>query len=120
MKFTAENGRVEVALSQNESAQSRTAEITVRDNGVGIAPEFLPYVFDHFKQADGSSTRQFGGLGLGLAIARHLAELQGGTVRAESEGERQGATFVVALPLVESAISEQFSGLEKQPANKEE
>ncbi|MBD1825269.1 CHASE3 domain-containing protein [Cyanobacteria bacterium FACHB-DQ100] len=120
IKFTAENGRVEVALSQNESAQSRTAEITVRDNGVGIAPEFLPYVFDHFKQADGSSTRQFGGLGLGLAIARHLAELQGGTVRAESEGERQGATFVIALPLVESAISEQFSGLEKQPANKEE
>ncbi|MBD1845000.1 CHASE3 domain-containing protein [Cyanobacteria bacterium FACHB-63] len=120
IKFTAENGRVEVALTQSKSAQSRTAEVTVRDNGVGIAPEFLSYVFDHFKQGDGSSTRQFGGLGLGLAIVRHLTELQGGTVRVESAGEGQGATFVVALPLLESAVSEQFSGLEKQPANKEE
>lgn len=101
IKFTAEDGRVEVSLSRSKTAESQIAEIKVRDNGVGIKPEFLPYVFDHFKQADGSSTRQFGGLGLGLAIVRHLAELQNGTVRVESEGEGKGATFSLGFPLLE-------------------
>jgi signal transduction histidine kinase len=71
----------------------------VKDNGKGINPEFLPYVFEHFRQEDGAITRKFGGLGLGLAIVRQLVELHGGTVQAESPGEGQGATFTVKLPL---------------------
>ena len=74
-------------------------EITVRDTGKGIAAEFLPYVFERFRQADGSVTRTYGGLGLGLAIARHLVELHGGTINAHSEGEGKGSTFIVRLPL---------------------
>jgi len=75
------------------------AELTVTDTGQGIAPEFLPHVFDRFRQADASTTRKYGGLGLGLSIVKQLVELHGGTVRAKSAGERQGATFTVALPL---------------------
>lgn len=115
IKFSSENGQVEILLVQTGSI----AEITVRDQGIGINPEFLPYVFDHFKQADGSSTRQFGGLGLGLAIVQHLAELQGGTVRAESEGEGQGATFTVGLPVLEFATLEELCWLQKQPTHEE-
>ena len=70
------------------------------DTGKGIIPDFLPYVFEHFRQEDGATTRKFGGLGLGLAIVRQLAELHGGTVFAESPGEGQGATFTVSLPLL--------------------
>ncbi|MBW4443532.1 MAG: hypothetical protein KME10_20310 [Plectolyngbya sp. WJT66-NPBG17] len=89
--------------------------------------KFLPYVFDHFRQADGSSTREFDGLGLGLAISssypqgvvQHLVELQGGTVRAESEGESKGATFIVELPVLEFANLKQLRWLQKQPANEE-
>jgi CheY-like chemotaxis protein len=75
-------------------------EITVADTGIGIPEQVLPYVFDRFRQADSTSTRQFGGLGLGLAIVRHLVEMHGGTVQVESAGEGQGATFTVRLPVL--------------------
>ncbi|HWQ32107.1 MAG TPA: PAS domain S-box protein [Blastocatellia bacterium] len=95
IKFTPSGGRVEVRLERVESH----VEVIVSDTGQGIPPEFLPYVFERFSQADSSSTRKQGGLGLGLAIVRHLVELHGGTVRAESAGEGLGATFIVSLPL---------------------
>jgi CheY-like chemotaxis protein len=76
------------------------ARVTVKDSGQGIDPEFLPRVFDRFRQADSSTTRSFGGLGLGLAIVRHLVELHGGTVSAQSEGAGKGATFTVTFPLM--------------------
>jgi signal transduction histidine kinase/ActR/RegA family two-component response regulator len=95
IKFTPEGGRVDVRLERLDNY----AQISVSDNGRGISPEFLPYVFDRFLQADGSYTRTQGGLGLGLAIVRHLLEMHGGSVRAESEGEGKGATFFVKLPL---------------------
>jgi len=78
--------------------------ITVRDTGQGIRSEFLPYVFERFTQADSTTTRQHGGLGLGLAIARHLVEIHGGTIRAESKGVDRGATFIIRLPLLESSV----------------
>lgn len=95
IKFTPKGGRVEVELSRLESF----VQIRVSDTGKGISPEFLPFVFDRFRQADSSITRSYGGLGLGLAIVRHLVEMHGGTVRAESPGEGQGATFIVHLPM---------------------
>ncbi|HZG54640.1 MAG TPA: ATP-binding protein, partial [Pyrinomonadaceae bacterium] len=95
IKFTPKGGRVQVRLERVNSH----IEIGVSDTGPGIEPEFLPYVFDRFRQADGRTTRQHGGLGLGLSIVRHLVELHGGTVRAESEGEGHGATFTVLLPV---------------------
>ncbi len=95
VKFTPKGGRVEVRLDRINSR----IQVRVSDTGQGIAPEFLPYVFDRFRQADSSSTRSHGGLGLGLAIVRHLVELHGGTVRAESQGEGKGATFIVDLPI---------------------
>ncbi|HEV8306338.1 MAG TPA: ATP-binding protein [Methylomirabilota bacterium] len=96
IKFTPAGGRVEVRLAQADGQ----AEIQVSDTGQGIRPEFLPFVFDRFRQADSTTTRSFGGLGLGLAIVRHLVELHGGRVEATSEGEGQGATFRVWLPLL--------------------
>jgi signal transduction histidine kinase len=95
VKFTDRGGEVDVRLRQEGSR----AEIEVEDNGIGIPPEFLPHVFERFSQLDSSTTRSQGGLGLGLAIARHLVELHGGTVQARSGGEGQGSTFVVSLPL---------------------
>ena len=95
-KFTPKGGRVQVLLERVNSH----IEVSVVDNGQGIKPEFLPHVFERFQQADSSSTRQYGGLGLGLAIVRHLVELHGGKVRAKSPGIGQGSTFVVVLPLV--------------------
>jgi CheY-like chemotaxis protein len=80
----------------------RHVELNVRDTGQGIAPEFLPYIFDRFRQADGTTTRKHGGLGLGLAIVRHLVELHGGTVQAASDGHGQGSTFTLSLPLAAS------------------
>lgn len=96
VKFTPRGGRVNVGLVSVESH----VEIRVADNGVGIEPGFLPYVFDRFSQADGSLTRHHGGLGLGLAIVKQLAELHGGNVRVESEGLDKGATFAVRLPVL--------------------
>lgn len=96
VKFTPKGGRVQVYLQRINSH----VEIIVADNGQGISADFLPYVFDRFRQADNSITRSFGGLGLGLAIVRQLVELHGGTVYAESPGDGQGATFTVKLPLM--------------------
>ncbi|WP_416668608.1 PAS domain-containing sensor histidine kinase [Egbenema bharatensis] len=125
VKFTPEGGQIEVRLEQvrgNHLSVAVTdpqpmlhpplpiphspfptpehAQITVRDTGKGIQPDFLPHVFEYFRQADSTTTRKFGGLGLGLAIVRHLVELHGGTVQVESEGEGRGATFIVNLPLI--------------------
>ncbi len=96
VKFTPKGGRVQVRLERVNSH----VEIIVSDTGQGISEDFLPHVFDRFRQADASSTRHHGGLGLGLAIVRHLVEMHGGTVQAESEGEGKGATFIVKLPLI--------------------
>ncbi|MEC4886655.1 MAG: response regulator, partial [Scytonema sp. PMC 1070.18] len=95
VKFTPAGGQIEVRLQQ----VGTDAQIQVKDTGIGITPDFLPHVFDNFRQADGKTTRRFGGLGLGLAIVRHLTELHGGVVHAESPGEGMGATFTVTLPL---------------------
>jgi PAS domain S-box-containing protein len=95
IKFTPRGGRVEVRTRRDEAH----LELTVRDSGQGIPAEFLPHVFERFRQADSSSTRVHRGLGLGLAIVRHLVELHGGSVAAMSEGEGRGATFTVRLPL---------------------
>ncbi|BAZ37797.1 GAF sensor hybrid histidine kinase [Calothrix sp. NIES-4101] len=96
IKFTPKDGQVKISLEKISSQ----IQIQITDTGQGIKPEFLPYVFDRFRQADGSSTRSFGGLGLGLAIVRHIVELHGGTVSATSPGEGKGATFTVELPVL--------------------
>lgn len=96
VKFTPYRGSIKVRLEQ----EGTHAKVTVQDNGLGIEPEFLPSVFDRFRQADSSTTRNFGGLGLGLAIVRHLVELHGGTVWADSEGGGKGATFSAMFPLL--------------------
>jgi signal transduction histidine kinase len=96
IKFTPKGGEILVRL---ESVESKV-QITVRDSGIGIAPEFLPHIFDRFRQADPGTNRAHGGMGLGLSIVRQLVELHGGTVRAESAGEGEGTTFVVSLPFV--------------------
>ncbi|QSJ18022.1 PAS domain S-box protein [Nostoc sp. UHCC 0702] len=123
VKFTPPGGQIQVKLSvvsgqwsvvsgqeqlttdNQQLTTDKYAQIQVIDTGKGISPEFLPHVFDYFRQADAKTTRVFGGLGLGLAIVRHLVELHGGMVQAESLGEGQGATFTVKLPLLKSAES---------------
>ena len=95
VKFTPAGGRVQLVLERVNSH----VELSVSDSGLGIKPEFLPHVFDRFRQEDASTTRRQGGLGLGLAIVKHLVELHGGHVRAKSPGEGHGSTFVVALPV---------------------
>jgi signal transduction histidine kinase/ActR/RegA family two-component response regulator len=95
IKFTPTGGRVEVSLQRSGG----TAQISVQDSGQGIKADFLPHVFDRFRQEDGSISRRHGGLGLGLAIVRHLVELHAGSVEAHSEGEGAGARFVVHLPV---------------------
>lgn len=96
VKFTPQGGRIQVVLERVSSH----VEITVADSGIGIKSEFLPFVFDRFRQADASTTRRFGGLGLGLSIVRNLVEMHGGTVSVRSAGENQGTTFTIALPLL--------------------
>ena len=96
VKFTPRHGRVQVRLERVNSH----VEIVVSDTGMGISPDFLPYVFERFRQAEAGTTRKTGGLGLGLAIVRHIVEMHGGTVDASSAGEGQGATFRVRLPLM--------------------
>jgi len=95
IKFTPRDGLVGIELSRNDA----NVVVTVRDNGMGIRPEFITHVFERFRQGDASMTRRHGGLGLGLAIVKHLIEQHGGTVRAESAGEGKGASFTIELPL---------------------
>ncbi|MEP1060990.1 MULTISPECIES: ATP-binding protein [Cyanophyceae] len=98
VKFTPVGGHITIELC----SVGTKAQIQVKDTGKGIKPDFLPYIFEHFRQEDGATTRKFGGLGLGLAIARQIVEMHGGTVKAESQGEGMGATFIVELPLSRS------------------
>jgi signal transduction histidine kinase len=98
IKFTPDGGRIDVTLRADGDA----AALSVRDTGIGIDPAFLPHLFEPFRQADASNTREFGGLGLGLAIARQLVELHGGSIAAASDGVGKGATVVVRLPLARS------------------
>ncbi|EGK86368.1 response regulator [Microcoleus vaginatus PCC 9802] len=110
VKFTPEGGQITVRLTQTKTY----AQIQVIDTGKGINPDFLPYVFEHFRQEDGAITRKFGGLGLGLAIARQIVELHGGRIWVESRGEGQGASFTVELPLLHTAnpVEEVAAGAE--------
>ncbi len=112
IKFTPPAGRVELYLQRSGDH----AEISVVDTGQGIGPEFLPYVFERLRQADGSSTRRHGGLGLGLSIVRHLVEAHGGWVRAQSRGVGKGATFTVSLPLATRIIAPSPTGPLDAPA----
>ncbi|WP_100897835.1 PAS domain-containing protein [Nostoc flagelliforme] len=111
IKFTPQGGQVEISL-QSVGSQ---AQLRVSDTGKGISPDFLPFVFEYFRQADSATTRKFGGLGLGLAIVRHIVELHGGTVKAESLGEEQGATFTVMLPLINIHLNSHQ--IDRQPDN---
>ena len=119
VKFAPNGGQVEVKLRR----VNRYVEITVSDNGHGINPEFLPYVFDRFRQEEGGMNRQKGGLGLGLAIVRHIVELHGGTVQAMSEGLGKGATFTVTLPFSAvrtvslDELPDQAAGQRPEPQN---
>lgn len=112
VKFTPEGGRVTIHLSQIQSQ----AQVQITDTGIGIRPGFLPHLFEHFRQEDGSITRKFGGLGLGLSIARQITELHGGTISAESQGENQGATFTVRLPLLKQVPEAPLSVAMTPPA----
>jgi CheY-like chemotaxis protein/two-component sensor histidine kinase len=100
VKFTAEGGTIRIALQR----VGTIARLVVRDTGPGILPEFLPYVFHHFRQADTSSTRRHGGLGLGLSIVRHIVELHGGSVSAENAIDGPGAVFTISLPVDLSSL----------------
>ena len=102
IKFSDKGGNVRVALDRERSS----SRITVSDDGQGISGELLPYVFDRFRQADNSSRRQYGGLGLGLSIVKHIVEMHGGTVEAESPGEGKGSTFIVRLPIKAVSVDE--------------
>jgi len=110
VKFTSHGGCVNVSVNV-EGAEAR---ISVSDTGAGISPHFLPHVFERFRQADGSSTREHGGLGLGLSIVRHLVELHGGRMKAESDGEGRGATFTVYLPTRPADVRQAAMGSDQQ------
>jgi signal transduction histidine kinase/DNA-binding response OmpR family regulator len=102
VKFTPQGGSVEVELTQLESC----IQLAVRDSGQGVTPQFLPYIFDRFRQADNSTTRRHGGLGLGLSIVSYLVQMHSGTVKVESEGQDLGTTFTVQFPLVSANAGE--------------
>jgi signal transduction histidine kinase/CheY-like chemotaxis protein len=104
IKFTPSGGRIEVKVERS----GRNLKIRVSDSGQGINRDFLPFIFERFRQADGTTTRQHGGLGLGLAIVRHLVELHGGTIEAESAGEGKGSSFVLELPLAPPQRAREF------------
>ncbi len=106
IKFTPEQGSIIVRLTKVEQQGAQYAQIQVIDNGIGISADFLPHVFDRFRQADTTTTRSYSGLGLGLAIVSHLVEQHGGSIWAESAGANQGAQFTIHLPLVEVAEPE--------------
>jgi PAS domain S-box-containing protein len=110
VKFTPKGGRIQVKVQRTDSY----AEIVVTDSGVGISKEFLPYVFDRFRQADASTTRIHGGLGLGLSIVRQLVDLHGGSVNVHSEGEGHGTTFTITLPFL-GVVSDQKGAEPPQP-----
>ncbi len=114
IKFTPKDGSINVRLSRDESH----IIFEVRDTGQGISPDFLPYVFDRFRQADATSIRKHGGLGLGLAIVRHLVELHGGLISVESEGLNQGSSFTVRLPIkaLRLPVSEETTQILVQPS----
>jgi signal transduction histidine kinase len=112
VKFTPRGGRVRARVWR----EGGEARVEVSDTGVGIAPEFLPHVFDRFRQADGSTTRQYGGLGLGLAIVRALSDLHGGRVVAESDGADRGSRFTLTLPCAVAAESRDAGAEEPEPA----
>jgi signal transduction histidine kinase/DNA-binding response OmpR family regulator len=113
-KFTPPGGQIQINVVQQEARIS----ISVSDDGRGISPEFLDFVFDRFRQADASITRSYGGLGLGLAISRHLVELHGGVIRVESEGKGQGAVFTIELPFVPAHASERtLANRDSRPSN---
>ena len=116
VKFTAKSGRVHVLIKRVNSHM----EICVSDTGEGIAPEFLGQVFDRFRQADPTTTRRHGGLGLGLSIVKQLTELHGGSVRVESEGIGKGATFTVSLPLHAGLLEAEETTDERRTANADE
>jgi PAS domain S-box-containing protein len=111
VKFTNEGGRVEARLS----CTAKQFEISVSDTGIGIEPEFLPYIFDRFRQADSTSTRRYGGLGLGLAIVRHLVEMHGGTVSASTLGAGRGSTFKVTFPAASPPCPPEHENREGRP-----
>ena len=113
VKFTPKGGTVGVSLAREQSS----LRIQVSDNGQGMSPELLPFVFERFRQADSSSRRKFGGLGLGLSIVKHLVEMHGGTVEARSAGEGKGATFIVRLPIKAVWLDESDSARDDAPAN---
>ncbi len=113
VKFTPKGGSIDVTLRQVESS----AEIVISDNGIGISKQFLPLVFERFRQAESVATRSHRGMGLGLAIVRHLVELHGGTVTAESEGDNKGSTFTIRLPLAAVRHSDQSLASLEHPTN---
>jgi CheY-like chemotaxis protein/two-component sensor histidine kinase len=113
VKFTPKGGQVSIRLERLDSC----AHITVSDTGQGIEPDFLPYVFDYFRQANATTTRKFGGLGLGLAIVRNLVELHGGTAGVESPGVGMGATFTVRLPVMPIQASANQNGQSSKPSS---
>ncbi len=112
IKFTPQNGNISVSLQK----QNDTAKLIVKDSGIGIAPELLPHIFDRFQQADASTKRQFGGLGLGLTIVKNLVELHGGTITAHSDGIDSGSEFVIELPLL-NKFEPPLVPREKRPDN---